>query len=232
GPARDSLCAGLGPADAAYLPAMLCLAACSAATSRSGATPSWWAIAANAGLAGSTPSLPSPMSWLSAPWAARWLTPSWAASALTSACWSAWLGCWPRCLPGCRPASVPNTAAMTRCAVACDTPVDEAKAVIPAAVLPPACFAAMSPAWSWLTLIPADAASAGSGEGNGDLVAPADACGGVGLPDGEPDASAATGTAIAVAVTTPAMARRWCRANMGRSCSRKGHPKSTDGGQD
>src|SRR5215471_20720226 len=156
--------------------------------------------------------------------------PSWVASALTNACWSAWLGCW----PGCLPTSVPNTAAMTRCAVACDTPVDAANAVMPAAVLPPACFAAMSPACSWLTLIPADAASAGSGEGVGDLVALADACGGVDLPDGEPgpDASATAGTAIAVAVTTPAMARRCCRANMGRSSSRKGHPKSTDGAQD
>src|SRR5215475_14482338 len=106
---------------------------------------------------------------------------------------------------------------MTRCAVAWDTPVDAAKAVMPAAVLPPACFAAMSPARSWLTLIPADAASAGSGEGVGDLVALADACDDAGLPDGEPgpDANAAAGTAIAVAVMTPAMARRWCRANMG-----------------
>ena len=46
-------------AGAAYLPAMLCLAACSAATSRSGFTPSWWAIAANAGLPWSMPPLPS-----------------------------------------------------------------------------------------------------------------------------------------------------------------------------
>jgi hypothetical protein len=112
---------------------------------------------------------------------------------------------------------------MTRCAVACDTPVDAVKAVMPAAVLPPACFAAVSPACSWLTLIPADAASAGSGEGVGDLVAlAADAAGGVGLPDGEPDASAAAGTAIAVAVMIPAMARRWCRTSMGRSSSRMG----------
>jgi hypothetical protein len=35
-----------------------------------------------------------------------------------------------------------------------------------------------------------------------------------------------------VAVTTPAMARRWCRANMGRSSSRMDNPKSTDGAQD
>src|SRR5262245_35557828 len=157
------------------------------------------------------PSLPSPASWSSASWAALWLTPSWAASALTSACLSAWLG-W----PGRLPTSVPNTACITRCAVGCDTPVDAAKAVIPAALLPPACFAAMSPARSWPTLIPADAASAGSGEGAGGLVALADACGDAGLPDGEPgpDANAAAGTAIAVAVMTPAMARRWCRANM------------------
>src|SRR5690242_20132860 len=113
---------------------------------------------------------------------------------------------------------------MTRCAVAWDTPVDAAKAVMPVAVLPPACFAAMSPACSWLTLIPADAASAGSGEGVGDLAALADACGDAGLPDGEPgpDASAAAGTAIAVAVMIPAMARRRCRTSMGRSSSRMG----------
>jgi hypothetical protein len=113
---------------------------------------------------------------------------------------------------------------MTRCAVACDTPVAAAKAAIAAAVLPPACFAALSPACSWLTLIPADAASVlgesadadlladGDGAGAcGDLLAlGADAAGGVGLPDGEPgpDAKAAAGRAIAVAVMTPATARR------------------------
>jgi hypothetical protein len=125
---------------------------------------------------------------------------------------------------------------MTRCAVACDTPVDAAKAAMPAAVLPPARFAAVSPACSRLTLIPADAATAGSGDGAAaDLPAlAADACGGAGLPDGEPDpdAKAAVGTAIAVAVMIPAMARRWCRTSMGRSCPRMESPKSTDGAQD
>src|SRR5215467_5506065 len=159
------------------------------------------------------PPLPSSSSWPRTCWAAAWLTPSWVATALTIACWSAWLA-W----PGCLPASVPNTALMTRCAVACDTPVDEAKAAMPAAVLPPACFAAMSPASSWLTLIPADAASDGSGDGAaGDLLAPGDACGGAGLlalddacgggvllaGEPGPDANAAARSAIAVAVITP-----------------------------
>src|SRR5215472_9281598 len=161
------------------------------------------------------PPLPSSSSWPRTCWAAAWLTPSWVASALTIAC---------------LPASVPNTALMTRCAVACDTPVDEAKAAMPAAVLPPACFAAMSPPSSWLTLIPADAASDGSGDGAaGDLLAPGDACGGAGLlalddacgggvllaGEPGPDANAAAGSAIAVAVITPATARRRCSTDMG-----------------
>jgi hypothetical protein len=140
---------------------------------------------------------------------------------------------------------VPNPAYTTRCAVACDTPVDAAKAAMLAAVLPPARFAAASPASSRLTLIPADAASAVSWDRAGDLMAAAwlaldlqalaaHACGGAGLPDGEPDpdANAAVGTAIAAAVMTPAMARRWCRTNMGRSSPRMGSPKCTDGAQD
>src|ERR1700760_1418852 len=59
-------------------------AATRAAASRAGVTPSWWAIAANAGLAGSIPLLPFSASiWFIARWAALWLTPSWVARAAT-----------------------------------------------------------------------------------------------------------------------------------------------------
>ena len=121
----------------------------------------------------------------------------------------------------------PTRASTSRCAIAGDTPVDEAKAAMPAAVLPPARFMAASPDCSWLTLIPADAASAFSwgAAAAADLLAlAADAFAGVGLADGElgPDANAAAGTVTAIVMEIPATARRWRGTNTRRSSLRMG----------
>src|SRR6266700_1398381 len=79
----------------------------------------------------------------------------------------------------------PKTACTIRWAVAFDTPAEAANAAMPATLLPPARFAATSPACSRLTLVPADAARAVSWDrAAAELLAlAADARGGAGLPD-------------------------------------------------
>src|SRR5262249_57266059 len=65
--------------------------------------------------------------------------------------------------------SVPKTASTTRCAVAFGTPAAAANAAMPAALLPPARFAATRPDSSRLTLMPADDARAVMSRPGSDL---------------------------------------------------------------
>src|SRR5260370_1432780 len=122
-----------------------------------------------------------------------------------------------------------------RCAVALVTPVEAANAAIPAELLPPARFAAASPALSWLVLMPADEARPDSASTACDCFAAAvDAGGFGGVADGVwgPDANAAVGTPIAAAGKTPATARRPLRTDMTHSFVRSDASQSSGTAQD